>query len=104
MKLLITISCLFAIITSFGQNLEDLESYSVDELYKKINLEYGTLDENGMHISFVFINTELEAGSYKIELTDGPNDLYEVKGTDIFISFRGYFGYAGYSTEFIFES
>lgn len=84
-----------------GQSLDDLESYTVDEFYKKIELDYGTLDEDGQPIDFVFVKTEIESGTYEIELTDGPGDLYEIKGTDIYIEFLGYFGYAGYGTECI---
>ena len=36
-------------------------------------------------------------------MTDGDGDLYEVKDTNIFIKFNGYFGYAGYSTECILK-
>lgn len=96
------ISILFS-AWSFGQNLDDLDSYTVDNFYKKIELDYGTLGEDGRSIDFVFVKTDLDAGTYEIELTDGPGDLYEVKGTDIFIEFRGYFGYAGYGTECILK-
>lgn len=79
------------------------DGYTVDEFYKKIDLDYGTLDENGNPIDFVFVKTDLEAGKYEIELTDGPGDLYEIKGTDIYVTFNGYFGYAGYGTECILK-
>jgi hypothetical protein len=88
---------------SFSQSLDDLDSYTVDEFYKKVELDAGTLGEDGSSIDFVFVKTSLESGTYEIELTDGPGDLYEVKGTDIFIDFRGYFGYAGYGTECIMK-
>lgn len=88
---------------SFSQSLGDLDSYTVDEFYKKIELDDGTLGEDGRSIDFVFVKTSLESGTYEIELTDGPGDLYEVKGTDILISFRGYFGYAGYGTECVMK-
>jgi hypothetical protein len=86
---------------SSAQSLSDLDSYSVDEFYKKVDLEYGTLDEDGRTIDFIFIKSELDEGTYEISLTDGPDDLYEVRGSDIFIEFNGYFGYAGYSTDCI---
>jgi hypothetical protein len=79
------------------------DGYTVDEFYKKLELDYGTLDEDGNTIEFIFIKTTLEEGKYEIELTDGPGDLYEIKGTDIFITFNGYFGYAGYGTECILK-
>jgi hypothetical protein len=88
---------------SFGQNLEDLDSYTVDEFYKKVELDRGTLDEDGDEIEYVYVKTELDSGDYKIDLTDGDGDLYEVKDTNLFIKFNGYFGYAGYSTECVLK-
>jgi hypothetical protein len=41
----------------------------------------------------------LKTGKYEIEITNGPGDLYEIKGTNMFIKFRGYYGYAGYGEE-----
>jgi len=88
---------------SFGQNLDDLDSYTVDEFYKKVELDYGTLDEDGDEIEYIYVKTEVDKGDYKIDLTDGDGDLYEVKDTNIYIKFNGYFGYAGYSTECIMK-
>ncbi|WP_027127245.1 hypothetical protein [Gelidibacter mesophilus] len=95
----------FAIIStlSFGQNLDDLDSYTVDEFYKKVELDYGTLDEDGNEIEYIYVKTEVDKGDYKIDLTDGDGDLYEVKDTNLFIKFNGYFGYAGYSKECIMK-
>ncbi len=103
LSLFFTIGFLIFSSSAIAQSLDDLDSYSVDEFYKKIELDYGTLDEDGQSIDFVFVKTDLESGIYEIELTDGPGDLYEVKGTDIYIEFRGYFGYAGYGTECIMK-
>lgn len=77
------------------------DGYTVDEFYKKVDLDYGTLDEDGQQIDFIFVKTSIDAGDYEIELTDGPGDLYEIKGTDLYVTFNGYFGYAGYGTECI---
>lgn len=82
---------------------QDFDEYNVDEIYQKIDLEYGTLDESGRKISFVFVKTELDNGNYEIDISDGPNDLYEINGTDLYISFRSYYGYAGYSDPGILE-
>ena len=87
-----------------SQSLEDLESYTVDEIYKKLELDYGTLDDEGNNIEYVFVKTELDSGTYEVSLSDGPGDLYEINDTDIFITFRSYFGYAGYSSECILVS
>lgn len=95
----ITILLILISITSYGQNLEDLDSYDVDEFYKKIELDDDTLDEDGDEIEYIYVKTEVDSGEYKIELSDADGDLYEIKGTDLYVTFRGYFGYAGYSTE-----
>lgn len=102
--ILITFVLLIAQL-SLSQNLSELDSYIVDEFYKKIELDYGSLDEQGRSIDFVFIKTkpELKVGKYDIEITDGPGDLYEIKGTNLFVKFRTYYGYAGYSDECILE-
>ena len=89
--------------TLLSQNLDKLESYSVDEFYKKVELDYGTLGEDGRSIECIYVKTELDNGTYEIELTDGPGDIYEVKDTNVFIEFRMYFGYAGYGTKCILK-
>ena len=92
---------LFGFTLKSTDNSLSNDEYTVDKFYKKIDLDYGTLDENGSPINFIFVKTELKEGKYEIELTDGPGNLYEIKGTDIYITFNGYFGYAGYGTECI---
>ena len=47
----------------------------------KIDLDNGKLDERGQSSDFVFVKIDLDAGKYEIEITDGPGDLYEIKGT-----------------------
>lgn len=88
-----------------AQSLDNLDSYTVDEFYKKIELDNDALDEDGDEIDFIFVKTDpdLETGKYEIELTDGPGDLYEIKGTNLFVGFSGYYGYAGYGDECILE-
>lgn len=93
----------FIVHFSYSQNLDKLDSYTVDEFYKKVDLDSGTLGEDGRSIDFIFVKTELDKGTYEIKLTDGPGDLYEVIDTDIFIEFRSYFGYAGYRKECILK-
>jgi len=94
--LLLTIILSFTCLQAVGQKYEEND---IDEFYKKIDLDNETLDESGQSIDFIFVKTELKAGRYEIEITDGPGDLYEIKGTDTFIKFRGYYGYAGYGEE-----
>ena len=102
-KILFTLLFISLSIISHGQKLEDLDSYKVDEFYKKIELDYGTLDKNGYTIDYIYVKTKLDKGDYKIDLTDGDGDLYEVKDSNVYIKFRGYFGYAGYSKECILK-
>ncbi len=67
------------------------DSYVIDEIYEKFDLDYGTLDDQGNSIDFIFLISDLETGTYEIELTDGPGDLYQVKGTDFYLTFNRYF-------------
>jgi len=94
---------LFGFTSKSTNNSMSNDGYKVDEFYKKIELDYGALDENGSPIDFIFVKTDLEEGKYEIELTDGSGDLYEIKSTDIFVTFNGYFGYDGYGTECILK-
>jgi hypothetical protein len=86
---------------AYGQNFEGLDEYTVNEVYQKVDLEYGTLDENGQLIDYIFVITEADPGIYEIDISDGPGDLYQINGTDLYIELREYFGYAGYSDECI---
>lgn len=102
-KTILLFSFILLTTISYGQNLDDLDSYTVDEFYKKVELDDGTLDEDGEEIEYVYEKTELDKGDYKIELADGDGDLYEIKGVNIYVKLNGYFGYAGYSTECILK-
>jgi len=81
-----------------GDNFQDFESFTVDSFYKKVELDYGTLDEYGNHISIIYAKSgmEIHSGQYEIEIADGPGELYEVIGVEILIQFRGYYGDVGY--------
>ena len=81
-----------------GDSLQDFESFSVDSFYKKVELDYGTLDEYGNHISIIYSKSEadIEPGHYEIEISDGPGELYEIIGAEAFVQFRGYYGDVGY--------
>lgn len=96
------------LLTVFGfttrtDNSISTSGYTVDTFYRKLELDDGTLDEDGSSIDFIFVKTDIEAGEYEIELTDGPGDLYEIEGTELFIKFNSYFGYAGYRTDCILK-
>jgi len=102
-KIILLLSFILLSAFSNGQNLDDLDRYTVDDFYKKVELDDGTLDEDGDEIEFIYVKTELDKGDYKIELTDGDGDLYEIKGVNIYVKLNGYFGYAGYSKECILK-
>lgn len=73
--------------------------YGVEDFYRKVELDDNTLDEDGREIEFVFVKTDIKQGRYEVEIADGPGELYEIKGTEYYVKFRSYFGYAGYGTE-----
>ena len=99
MKKLILLVLLSVPFFGSSQTLDALDDYTVSEIYKKVNLDYGTLNPSGSNIDFVYVKTSLENGLYNVEITDGSGDVYEVKGSNIYLKFNSYFGYAGYGTE-----
>ena len=78
---------------------EDWESEDVDEFYEKITVKSGSLGDDGKKIDFILAPTTIKPDEYKVEITDFKNDVYEIKGTDYFVKFRTYYGYAGYGDE-----
>ena len=101
--LITTISILVFCLAGHSQSLSDADSYTIDQIYKKVELDYGTLGPDGQPIECVFVEADIKDGTYEIDITDGPGELYEIKDTDYYISFNGYFGYAGYSTKCILK-
>ena len=87
----------FSATTAFGQ--DGWEEHTIEGFYTKVDLKDGVLDESGNSIDFVFVPAEIKEGAYEIEITDGPGDLYEIKGTEYFCKFTSYYGYAGYGEE-----
>lgn len=93
---------LLLIIASFGikaQEYKNWENEDVQEFYEKIPVKNGTLNEDGEEISFVLVPKAIKQDVYKVEIADFKNDIYEIKGTNYFVKFRGYYGYAGYGDE-----
>lgn len=85
-----------------AQSYLDWYSYNVDQFYEKIDLDYGTLDEDGDDIDHIYVRANLEQGTYKVEISDETGDLYYLEGTDYYIEFTSYYGYA-YRDEGILE-
>lgn len=104
-SLVFTISILFLFTGSTlpNSNNTKMDEYSIDDIYQKINLDYGTLNEQGQSIDFVFTKSSLKAGRYEVSIADGPGDLYEINGTSYYVTFTSYYGYAGYGDEGILE-
>jgi hypothetical protein len=99
-KLLIILTLVLSFqMTSYSQTYKDWEDEDVEEFYEKANVKYGTLGEDGRKISFILVPTTMKQGVYEVEISDYKNDIYEIKGTDYYIKFRGYYGYAGYGDE-----
>ena len=87
----------------YSQSYKDWDYENVEEFYEKVNTKNGTLGDDGRKINLVLIPTDIDRGIYEVEITDFKNDLYEIKGTDYYIKFRGYYGYAGYGDEGVLE-
>ncbi|MDQ1770220.1 hypothetical protein GQR60_14595 [Labilibaculum sp. A4] len=99
----VSILFLFTGSTLPSSNKTKMDEYSIDDIYQKIDLDYGTLDEQGQSIDCIFTKSSLKAGRYEITISDGPGDLYEINGTDYYLTFTSYYGYAGYGDEGIIE-
>ncbi|MES2023906.1 MAG: hypothetical protein V4439_04445 [Patescibacteria group bacterium] len=90
--------------SSNNSSYSNWSSYTVDDYYLKVDLPYGSLDNNGHQISFIYKKVESpKVGTYEASLSDADGDLYEIKGTNYYVKFRGYFGYAGYGSEGVLE-
>lgn len=96
MKRILLFVTIFVLCSSLRFSTQDYREYTIDEFYKKIELDDGTLDEDGHAIDFIYARTEIDAGKYEIVITDARGNLYNIKGTNLYLKFRGYYGYAGY--------
>lgn len=80
------------------------DNFSVTEYFVKIELAFGTLDANGNPISYIYKKTKTpQVGTYQVTLSDADGDLFEIKGSDIYIKFRGFHGFAGYEEEGVLD-
>lgn len=63
--------------------------HDVVAVYEKVELDYGTLDESGEEISFIFVKTSLKSGTYDIEIGEKINStFYGVRGSNLYLKFR----------------
>jgi len=98
MKYIITIITILSFHTGFTQNFWDKwTSYRIDDIYTRQDLPQGALGMDGRSIDYIYLPTELKAGTYEVTMVDANGDLYQVKGSNIYITVVGYLGYTGYS-------
>lgn len=84
---------LFLIMTfslcSYGQEYKEWDDHDVIRFYKKIELDYNSLDEDGEEIDAVYVPTkDVEDGIYEIEVKKVSSKLYQISGTNIYMYFR----------------
>jgi len=82
---------------------KELEECRIDEVYVKKTLPYGSLGEDGRAIDCIYVKGTIDNGRYDVSISDGKGDLYNVNGTDYYITFTSFHGYAGYAEEGILD-
>ena len=91
-KILVIIFLLFS-VASYAS-----DEYDVVEIYKKIDLEYGTLAINSYgsveEVKTILVPTTLKTGNYEVEVTRIDYNIYKIYGTDIYIKTRNCYVYA----------
>jgi hypothetical protein len=75
------------------------EKEYIEFFYQKVVLKANTLDSNGNPLSHIFEEATLKEGNYKIEITDGSGDLYQIVGTNYYLKFQLWYGWAGWREE-----
>lgn len=73
---------------AFSQNYREWDDHDVVRFYKKIDLEYNTLDEDGEEIDEIYVPTKVENGTYEVEVRKVSSKLYQIYGTNIYMFFR----------------
>ena len=91
-RILLLAAAMFVSVGQAGAAINDIDQ---PVLHPAIPL----LDEDGNHIEYVYVTTESEEGVQEIEITDDEGDLYEIKNTGYYITFRGFYGFAGFGEE-----
>lgn len=72
---------------------------SIEEIYEKVLVKRGTLNEDGRKISFILVPAEMKRGAHEYRIMKYKNDLYEIKGTKYLVKFKGYIGHWSYNGE-----
>ncbi len=72
----------------FSQSYKDWDDHDVVRFYKKIDLDYNTLDEDGEEIDEIYVPTKIEDGTFEVEVRKVSSKLYQIYGTNIYMYFR----------------
>ena len=72
----------------YSQSYKDWDDDDVVRFYKKIDLDYDTLDEDGEEIDEIYIPTKIDDGTYEVEVRKVSSKLYQIYGTNIYMYFR----------------
>lgn len=96
-KKLFNPTCLLFLVLLFSSFSFQTKEYKIDSFYERIEFKEKALDEKGNIIKHVYIETELENGVYSIEISDTNANLYNINGTNYYIKFWGFYGFAGFA-------
>lgn len=72
----------------FCQSYRDWDEHDIVRFYKKFDLEYYTLDEEGEEIAEIYVPTKIDDGTYEVEVRKVSSKLYQIYGTNIYMYFR----------------
>nr|DAN48677.1 MAG TPA: hypothetical protein [Caudoviricetes sp.] len=76
----------------YSQSYKDWNSYKVETFYAKIELDYGTLDENGKRLKFILVPTDMDKGVYKVNIKELNNDVYQIEDSNLYVKFSSITG------------
>lgn len=87
-RILLTLAMVLFPQLIFSQSYEDWDEHDVARFYKKIELDSYTLDEDGEEIDEIYVPTKVEDGLYEVEVYKISSQLYQIRGTGIYMLFR----------------
>ena len=89
MKRYILIFLISFTYNSYGQDYKEWDNHDVIRFYKKVELDYNSLDKDGEEIEEVYVPTKkIDDGTYEIEVKKVSSKLYQISGTNIYMYFR----------------
>ncbi len=72
----------------FSQEFRDWDNHDVVRFYEKIDLNDYSLDEDGEEIDEIYQTTTIKSGLYEVEVYKISSNLYQVRGSNIYMYFR----------------